>query len=104
MITVSITYPNAEGATFDFDYYKSTHLPMIGRKLGMYGLASAAVLQGKESIDGGEPPVVAAAFLTFQSEQRARDAMASSGARELVEDVKNFTNIVPVEQYSFPVP
>lgn len=104
MITVSITYPNAEGASFDFDYYKRTHLPMIGRNLGAYGLSSAAVLQGKEAADGGEPPVVAAAFLTFQSEQGARDAMASSGALELVEDVKNFTNIVPVVQYSVPVP
>ena len=44
MIVVSITYPNAAGARFDWNYYQGTHLPMVGRKLGGFGLASASVL------------------------------------------------------------
>ena len=29
MIRVSVFYPSAEGATFDHDYYRETHMPAV---------------------------------------------------------------------------
>jgi uncharacterized protein (TIGR02118 family) len=34
MIKVSIMYPNGPETTFDVDYYKNSHLPMIAESLG----------------------------------------------------------------------
>jgi len=33
MIRMLVGYPNADGAKFDFDYYLSTHDPMVEAKL-----------------------------------------------------------------------
>lgn len=34
MFKVAILYPNGEGKTFDLDYYKNTHMPMVAGFLG----------------------------------------------------------------------
>jgi hypothetical protein len=34
MIKVSIMYPNGPETTFDVDYYKKSHPPMIAESLG----------------------------------------------------------------------
>lgn len=104
MIVVSITYPNAAGARFDWNYYQGTHLPMVGRKLGGFGLASASVLKGEQSADGGAPAYTAIAFLSFSSLENANLALASSEARELMADIANFTDVIPVIQLSSAVP
>ena len=103
MITISITYHNAEGASFDFDYYRRTHLPMIGEKLGAFGLVSASVLKGMEGMDGGDPPVVATCFLTFSTFEGAQGALTSEACGELVADIANFTTIQPEIQFNTPV-
>ena len=104
MIVVSITYPNAAGARFDWNYYQGTHLPMIGRKLGGLGLASASVLKGEQAADGSVPAYTAMAFLTFSSLENSKAALASGEARELMADIANFTDVTPVIQLSSAVP
>ncbi|MEO6199269.1 MAG: EthD family reductase [Sphingomicrobium sp.] len=104
MIIIGITYPNAPGARFDWTYYQARHLPMIGRKLGSLGLKSASVIKGVEGADGGDPPFIAVAFLTFASIEIARSVLASAEARELIADIANFTDIVPAIQLSSAVP
>ncbi|HDZ34363.1 MAG TPA: EthD family reductase, partial [Pseudoalteromonas sp.] len=34
MIKVSVLYPNADDAQFDFDYYCNVHIPLIAELLG----------------------------------------------------------------------
>ena len=34
MIKVSVMYPNAQGVSFDHDYYKTTHMPLVKSKMG----------------------------------------------------------------------
>jgi len=34
MICVTILYPKTDDATFDMDYYTSTHMPMLAKALG----------------------------------------------------------------------
>ena len=34
MVKVTILYPNAEGKTFDMDYYANKHMPMLAELFG----------------------------------------------------------------------
>lgn len=104
MIIISIAYPNSPGARFDWTYYQAKHLPMVGRKLGDLGLRSASVIKGVQGADGGDPPTIAMALLTFPSLKVARSALASAEGSELIADIANFTDVAPVVQFSSAVP
>lgn len=58
MIRLSVLYPKTEGASFDHDYYRDSHVPLA---LKTWGLASAEIDKG---IDG---PYEAAVHFTFDS-------------------------------------
>lgn len=91
MIRLSVLYPNGDGATFDHDYYRDTHVPMA---LKAWGLTGAQIDKG---IDG---PYVAAVHLTFESQEALGTALSSPGTAEVMGDVANFTNVSPVVQTS----
>jgi uncharacterized protein (TIGR02118 family) len=97
MIRVSVLYPNSEGATFDIDYYVTSHMPMVESKLGSalkgwsaeYGIAGGAP---------GEPaPYLASGHLTFDS---VEDFQNSFGPNQdaILADVPNYTQLQPVFQ------
>ena len=51
MITVNVLYPNRDGATFDMDYYLTSHIPMLKRVFG-------SALKGcivEQALGGGAP-------------------------------------------------
>ena len=52
MVTVSILYPRAEGARFDFDYYARTHMPMAIRLLGD-AMTAVSVQRGASGTEPG---------------------------------------------------
>ncbi|MEO7865498.1 MAG: EthD family reductase [Sphingomicrobium sp.] len=104
MIILSIINSNAPGARFDWNYYKATHLPLIGRKFGGFGLNSASVLKGVPDADGTEPQATAIALLTFTSMENGRAALNSAEGREVMADLANFTDIMPAIQFSSAVP
>jgi uncharacterized protein (TIGR02118 family) len=104
MYILTITYPKSKGATFDFDYFRSKHLPEVGKAFGPFGLGFASVLKGEESLDGKDPAYFAITILSFREEQGARDAAASDGANALMKDIANFTSAKPVVQFNTAVP
>lgn len=104
MYILTVTYPRSKGATFDFDYYRTRHLPEVGKVFGPFGLGYASVLKGEEKVGGGDAPYFAVAILSFASEQGARDAVASEGTKALIDDIPNFTTAKPVLQFNTPVP
>ena len=104
MYILTVTYPKSKGATFDFDYYRTKHLPEVGKAFGPFGLGYASVLKGEETVGGKDPAYFAVAILSFATEQGARDAVASDGAKALIEDIANFTNCKPVLQFNTAVP
>ena len=91
MIRLSVLYPAGEGATFDHDYYKDSHVPLC---LRTWGLAGAEIDQG---LDG---PYVAAVHLQFESPEALQQAMANEGTGAIMADVANYTDIQPVMQTS----
>jgi uncharacterized protein (TIGR02118 family) len=91
MIRLSVFYPSTEGATFDHDYYRESHVPLCVRT---WGLAGAEIDRG---LDG---PYVAAVHLQFESLDALQQAMANEGTGAIMADVANYTNITPVLQTS----
>ena len=104
MYIVSITYPKSADSNFDFNYFRSKHLPAIGNAFGRFGLGYASVLRGEQSLDGGDPSYFAITVLSFATEDGARNAVASEAGRELAADIANFTNVTPSMQFNTAVP
>jgi len=104
MYVLTIHYPNSADASFDFDYFRTKHLPEIGKAFKPFGLGYASVLRGEQALDGQEPAFLATTILSFSTEQGARSAIASKEAQALTADVANFTSVSPVMQFNTAVP
>ena len=91
MIRFSVLYPTTEGATFDHDYYRDTHVPLA---VSAWGLQEAEIDRG---IDG---PYVAAVHMKFDSLDAMGEALASPGTADVMADVAKFTTITSVLQIS----
>jgi len=103
MYILTITYPRSAKAKFDFDYFRSKHLPEVGKAFKPFGLGYAAVLRGVQSLDGGDPAYFATTILSFATEKGARDAIASDGGKALADDIANFTDVKPIMQFNISV-
>jgi uncharacterized protein (TIGR02118 family) len=91
MIRLSVLYPKTEGASFDHDYYRDSHVPLA---LKTWGLDSAEIDTG---IDG---PYDAAVHVTFDSMEAFGAALGAPGTADVQADVANYTTIVPAMQIS----
>lgn len=91
MIRLSVFYPKTDGATFDHDYYRSSHVPLCAKSWNPSGV------QIDKGIDG---PYEAAVHFTFESLEAMGAAMAGEGTGAVMADVANYTTIAPVLQTS----
>lgn len=91
MIRLSVLYPKTDGASFDHDYYRDSHVPLA---LKTWGLDSAEIDKG---IDG---PYEAAVHFTFDSMEAFGAARGAPGTADVQADVANYTTIVPAMQIS----
>jgi uncharacterized protein (TIGR02118 family) len=91
VIRFSVYYPGGEGATFDHDYYRDSHVPLCCETWG---------LEGAEIDRGMTGPYVAAVHFLFDSQEAMQQALAVEGTAAVINDVANYTNITPVQQIS----
>lgn len=99
MIIISVIYPASPEATFGFDYYMDTHIPLVEQRWGTLGLQELRVLRGSSAADGSAPPYLAIALLSFASLEAFQAAAAQHGP-EIFADIPNFTNMQPVIQFN----
>ena len=59
MYRMSVMYPTKEGAEFDFDYYRQTHMPMALVKLEPYGMIRYEIDKGIGALGGQQGPTSA---------------------------------------------
>ena len=91
MIRLSVYYPSTDGATFDHDYYRNSHVPLAVKTWG---------LRGAEIDKGIDGPYVAAVHFKFESIEALQAAMGAEGTGDVLADVANYTSITPVLQTS----
>lgn len=94
VIKYSVLYPNIKGGTFDHDYYRDVHLPLIKRRMGEY-CHSYAIDKMPEGTPA-ETPFIAACHIYCLSMEDFEKGMKDNAA-DFVADVANFTNIEPVK-------
>ncbi len=92
MIKVSVMYPNSPEVSFNTDYYKNSHLPMIAESLGG-ALKDMELNLGVSGKMPTEPaPHIAMAHLTFDSLESFQISFGPH-ARKFTADVPNYTNV-----------
>lgn len=91
MIRFSVLYPKADGATFDHDYYRNSHVPLA---LKTWGVEQGQIDRG---VNG---PYEAAFHVLFESPDAMKAALGAPGGDALNADVPNYTTITPVIQIS----
>ena len=99
MVKVSVLYPNKPGSRFDADYYLKVHMPMAAKLLGSAIKAATAEI-GVAGGAPGEPPAYAAiAGFTCETVDTFLQAFMPV-VGQLQGDIPNYTDIVPVIQFS----
>lgn len=91
MIKLTVSYPSGDGATFDHDYYATSHVPKCNSAF------RPARTEIEKGIDG---PNVAGVVFYFESMDALQGALAGPQIGDIMADVANYTNIAPVMQIS----
>ncbi|WP_166268732.1 EthD family reductase [Marinobacter caseinilyticus] len=99
MIKVSVLYPKTDFCSFNMDYYRDTHMPLVEQKLGA-ACTRVAIEQGLTGAAPDQSPAYAAmGHLYFDTVTAFQQAFAPH-ADAIMADLPNFTNIEPVIQIS----
>ncbi len=97
MYKVSIMYPNDQGATFDFEYYRSTHSKLVEEHLKPFGLVKFGIDKGISGGGDQPAPYICIGHLYFETREGYDRGIAEVGSL-LRADIPNFTNTTPLRQ------
>ena len=99
MIKVSVMYPNTPGARFDHSYYRDTHMPLVKQRMG----EKCKHYTVDKGLAGGAPGT-AATYVgmchIFCDSVEAFQAGFGPHAKEIMDDIPNYTDLTPVIQIS----
>lgn len=98
MASLSVVYPRSPGATFDYDYYRTKHMPLVGQRWGDAGLTGGEALLGKFGPDGSQASYFAIGIIHFDTSDSLRAALDGEHASEVIGDIRNFTDVQPIIQ------
>jgi uncharacterized protein (TIGR02118 family) len=99
MIKVSVMYPNNPGVRFDHDYYRDKHMPLVKSRMGdkcKYYTIDKGLAGGAP----GAPATYVGMCHIFADSIEAFQAGFGPHAKEILADIKNYTDAAPVMQIS----
>jgi uncharacterized protein (TIGR02118 family) len=99
MIKVTVMYPYTEGARFDHAYYRDRHMPLVKARLGS-ACHYYTVDKGLGGREPGSPPAFVAMCAFICDSVEAYTAAMKDHLVEVRADIGNYTDIVPVVQFS----
>lgn len=99
MIKVSVFYPNKANASFNHDYYRDTHMPLVKSRMGA-GLLYYTVEKGLAGSAPGDQPTYTAMCHLYCESVASFQAAFGPHAEEIMADVRNYTDILPMMQIS----
>ena len=99
MYKVSVMYPNQEGAKFDFEYYRTTHMQLVEKHLNSFGLIKTGIDKGISGGGDQRAPFICIGHLYFETQDDYDKGIAEVGSI-LRADIPNFTNTTPIRQIS----
>ncbi len=98
MYCMTVNYPKSANSTFDVEYYLNSHIPLVKKLFAEYGLVSVIVKIGIGSAPGNDDAMYAAVDIVFESIEAMKTA-TKAAAKEVAEDIKNYTDTTP--EFSF---
>jgi uncharacterized protein (TIGR02118 family) len=99
MIKVSVMYPNTPGARFDHEYYRDKHMPLLKARMGD-SCKSYTVDKGVAGGAPGAPATYVGMCHIFCDSIEAFQAGFGPHAKEIMADIRNYTDLAPVIQMS----
>ena len=99
MIKVSVMYPNIPGARFNHEYYRDKHMPLVKERMGdacdhyTVDRGIAGGMPGMPATYIGMCHIYSPSVETFQ-------AAFGPHAAEIMADIVNYTDLVPLMQIS----
>ena len=99
MITVTVLYPNKDGAKFDLNYYLSKHIPMVKQLLGP-ALKGCIVEQGVSGGEAGTKPAYSVVCHLRCDSVGAFQTAFGPHAPTVMGDVRNYSSVEPMVQVS----
>lgn len=95
-------YPNNEGIEFNKDYYYSKHLPLVKEIYHPFGLQQIEIDEALVTSGKHKALYYVIAYLTFNTQEDFMKASQSEGNNKVLEDIGQYTNVMPVVQMSQP--
>ncbi|MGP9823441.1 EthD family reductase [Ectopseudomonas khazarica] len=99
MIKVSVMYPYKPGTRFDHAYYRDTHMPLVKARMGdacLFYTVDKGVAGGSPD----EPPAYVGMCHVYADSVEAFQAGFAPHAQEILADIANYTDLVPIMQIS----
>ena len=90
-MSLNVIYPSQEGARFDTNYYRSSHIPLA---MKVMSATSVILIEGVPMRDVA-PPYVMIAHFQFASPEALQAALANPAMADVRTDVARFTDIKP---------
>lgn len=91
-VSLQVIYPIAEGTRFDYEYYLSTHMPLVAEHMGPH-IERTLVTKGVSGGPDTPPAYYAVATMVFADKAAMGAALRASGP--VMKDVVNFTDVQP---------
>ena len=91
-VSLQVVYPITQGSNFDYDYYLSTHMALVGEHMGEH-MESTVVTKGLAGGPNTPPLIHAIATMVFKDQAAMDAAMANSGP--VVADIRNLYSAQP---------
>jgi len=91
-VSLQVIYPITADTSFDYDYYLSTHMSVVGQHMGPH-IERTIVTKGLAGGPDTPPGHYAIATILFSDQGAFDAAMAASGP--VMADIPNFTNSQP---------
>ena len=99
MIKVSVMYPNKAGSRFDHNYYRDKHMPLVKARMGAH-CKYYSVDKGLGGGEPGTPPTYVGMCHIFCDSVEAFQKGFGPHAKEILDDIPNYTDLAPVIQIS----
>jgi len=92
VMSLNVIYPNHDGARFDYDYYRTTHIPLA---MKVMKADKVLLIEGLPS-KGAPAPFAMICHFEFSSAEALTASGTAPGIEEVRADVTKFTDIKPI--------
>ncbi|MBJ6371306.1 EthD family reductase [Sedimentitalea arenosa] len=91
-VSLQVMYPIRDDTKFDYDYYLTTHMALVGEHMGPH-IQSTLVTKGVAGGPDTPPSLYAVATIVFADQEAMGKAMKVSAP--VMADIPNFTDTTP---------